>query len=112
MLDVIKQAALDVIKNSNPTAVMFGTVLSISPLEISVDQRLTLTEAFLIVPESMIRFEMLASRFLNGEETPDEESTTGAKVVLRSGMKQGDKVILLRVQGGQQFVVLDKVVSG
>lgn len=111
MLDVIKQAALDAVQAGNPTAIQFGTVISISPLEISVDQRLTLAEAFLIVPESMTRFEMLASRFLNGEDTPDDEGVSGVKVVLRHGLKQGDKVLLLRVQGGQQFVVMDKVVG-
>lgn len=84
MLDVIKQAALDVIEASNPVAIQFGTVSSISPLEISVDQRLILSEAFLIVPESIVSV----------------------------GLAQGDSVLLLRVQGGQQFVVLDKVVSG
>ncbi|GAD14191.1 hypothetical protein GBL_2408 [Geobacillus kaustophilus GBlys] len=29
----------------------------------------------------------------------------------QANLKGGDKVILLRVQGGQQFVVLDKVVK-
>lgn len=83
MLDIIKQAALDVIETSKPVAIQFGTVSTISPLEISVDQRLILTEAFLIVPESIVTV----------------------------GLNQGDGVLLLRVQGGQQFVVLDKVVT-
>jgi hypothetical protein len=30
-------------------------------------------------------------------------------VVIRPGLEAGDKVILLRVQGGQQFLILDKV---
>jgi hypothetical protein len=111
MLDIIKQAALDVIKNSNPTAIQFGTVVSISPLEISVDQRLILTEAFLIVPESMTRFEI----DLKHVHTVPGLSTTNEslieKIVIRKGLESGDKVILLRVQGGQQFVVMDKVVS-
>jgi hypothetical protein len=29
--------------------------------------------------------------------------------MIRPGLETGDKVILLRVQGGQQFLILDKV---
>ncbi|OAB46537.1 DUF2577 domain-containing protein [Paenibacillus antarcticus] len=112
MLDVIKQAALEVIKNSNPTAVMFGTVLSISPLEISVDQRLILTEAFLIVPESMGRFEIDLKHVHAVIGLPDTKESLLDKIVIRKGLESGDKVILMRLQGGQQFVVMDKVVSG
>lgn len=111
MLNIIKQAALDAVKAGSPTAIQFGTVLSISPLEISVDQRLTLTEAFLIVPESMTRFEVdLKHVHTVPSLTTTNESLTD-KIVIRKGLESGDKVLLLRVQGGQQFVVMDKVVS-
>lgn len=81
LVDVVKKAALDVIENNNPVAVFYGTVLNKSPLEINVDQRFTLTGDILVVAESA------------------------------KDIAAGDKVIILRVQGGQQFVVLDKVVT-
>ncbi|MGF7049167.1 hypothetical protein J2T13_003675 [Paenibacillus sp. DS2015] len=112
MLDIIKQAALDVIEASSPVAIQFGTVSSISPLEISVDQRLTLTEAFLVVPESMTRFEIDLKHVHKMSGLPDTDEALLDKLVIRKGLESGDKVILLRVQGGQQFVVMDKVVSG
>jgi hypothetical protein len=69
-----------------------------------VDQRFILDADFLIVPESLTRMEL------------DLSHTHGSggqgltiPVVIRPGLEAGDKVILLRVQGGQQFLILDKV---
>ncbi|MCM3701421.1 DUF2577 domain-containing protein [Paenibacillus macerans] len=39
-----------------------------------------------------------------GDALPD-------KIVIREGLKVGDAVLLLRVQGGQQYVVWDKVIK-
>ncbi|MOA66783.1 hypothetical protein D3C78_1936650 [compost metagenome] len=65
-----------------PVAVLFGRVSSLNPLEVIVDQRLPLTEDFLIILEQI-----------------------GSKLALE------DTVLLLRVQGGQRYVVWDRMVS-
>lgn len=97
MLNTIKQAALDAIEASKPVTVMTGTVIKISPLEVNVDQRFTLDADFLIVPESLTRYTL----------------TIGSnEYVIRPGLQVGDRVILLRVQGGQKYLILDKAVSG
>ncbi|MGG3278856.1 DUF2577 domain-containing protein [Paenibacillus solani] len=119
MLDIIKKAAMDALGSSNPVAIRIGTVESLSPLEISLDQRLTLSEAFLIVPESLTRYEIdlhhtheYSDDTGTGSSTKKTEPALPAKpVVIRKGLLVGDTVILVRVQGGQQFVVIDKVVS-
>ncbi|GIP10388.1 hypothetical protein J1TS5_25580 [Paenibacillus macerans] len=41
---------------------------------------------------------------VTGDALPD-------KIVIREGLKVGDTVLLLRVQGGQQYVVWDRVVK-
>ncbi|WP_175598064.1 DUF2577 domain-containing protein [Paenibacillus luteus] len=97
LLDSIKKAGAAAHAAGNPMAVMIGKVTKINPLEVNVDQRFTLTEDFLIVPESLTRFEAVL---------PSSE-----KLLIRSGLEAGDAVLMLRVQGGQQFVVLDKVVK-
>ncbi|WP_202915241.1 DUF2577 domain-containing protein [Paenibacillus paridis] len=97
LLDSIKKAGAAAHAAGNPMAVMIGKVTKINPLELNVDQRFTLTEDFLIVPESLTRFEAVL---------PSSE-----KLLIRSGLEAGDAVLMLRVQGGQQFVVLDKVVK-
>lgn len=82
MVDLIKATALKAVEASNPVNILFGTVINASPMEIEIHQKLKLTKEFLVMTETSIR----------------------------TGLKKGDKVVLLRVQGGQQFVVLDRVV--
>lgn len=102
--DTIKRLGAGAIEAGNPVAVMFGKVTKTNPLEINVDQRFTLDEDFLIIPERLTRYEI----DLRHKHSTDEEALL---VVIREGLKVGDTVLLLRVQGGQKYVVLDKVVG-
>ncbi len=96
MLDVIKKASLGAVDAGQPVAVLFGTVVSVDPLEVSVDERFRLPEELLLVPEGMRRQEL---------------SLAGQTLVIREGLYAGDRLLLLRLQGGGQFVVLDRMVS-
>lgn len=82
MLDIIKRAGVGAVEANQPVAVMYGTVTKLNPLEVLVEQRLPLTRDFLIVPER------LAGHF-----------------------ELGEKYILIRVQGGNQFLIMDRVVE-
>jgi len=97
MLEAIKKAAMDAIEAANPVAIMVGTVTKINPLEVNVDQRFTLDADFLIVPETLIRYVL---------------NINGSEYIIRPGLQVGDMVVLLRLQGGQKYLILDKVVSG
>ncbi|WP_181151032.1 DUF2577 family protein [Paenibacillus sp. PCH8] len=83
MLDVIKKAAVAAVDAKSPVQVMYGSVTNTQPLEITVEQRLALAEPFLVLPES----------------------------VVNKTWTMGDHVLLLRVQGGDSFVVLDRLVN-
>lgn len=100
MLNVIKEAALAAVEAGKPLAVIFGEVAKIDPLEVNVDQRFILDADFLVLPESLTRYEIDLN--YNG---------TAQKITIREGLKQGDKVILFRLQGGQKYFIADKVVS-
>ncbi|HWQ41083.1 MAG TPA: DUF2577 domain-containing protein [Desulfosporosinus sp.] len=114
LLDVIKTAGMDAIGASNPVNIMFGEVVTANPLSVKVDQRFTLPADFLIVPESLTKYEVDLTHTHqytdNGSPRNTVEALT-AKIIIRPGLKAGDKVLLLRVQGGQKFVILDKVVT-
>lgn len=126
---------MDAFDTSNPVAVMFGTVISASPLEVNVDQRYNLTENFLIIPERLMYLRGIDERFqleIKGnvktgpavDEESDEEWTSQMRIwgeemeVTRRGelplgrLKEGDQLILLRMQGGQKYLVLDRVWQG
>jgi hypothetical protein len=110
MLAAIKQAAMEAMEANGPIAITTGTVTNNSPLEVIVDQRFTLDADFLIVPESLTKYE-IDVQHMHGYSGGTTESALPTKILIRRGLEAGDRLILLRVQGGQQYLILDRVVS-
>ncbi|MEK3900743.1 MULTISPECIES: DUF2577 domain-containing protein [unclassified Paenibacillus] len=96
MLDIIKQASLGAVSNTNPVAFSYGTVVLAQPLQIQVEQRLLLTGAALVVVESVME---------------SKAEIEGREILLRRGLEAGDRVLLVRMQGGQSYIVLDRLVD-
>ncbi len=114
LLDLIKTASSDAISASNPVNILFGEVITVNPLSVKVDQRFTLPADFLIVPESLTRYEADLKHTHQYTDDGSPHSTAEAltqKILIRSGLAPGDRVLMLRVQGGQRYVILDKVVT-
>lgn len=103
MIEIMKKAGMDAFGASNPVNILFGEVLSIEDFKIKVDQKLILDKDFFIIPERLTEYEV------DLKHNHGSDDALG-KLVIREGLKQGDKVLLLRVQGGQQYVILDKAV--
>lgn len=97
ILKEIQKLVLGVINAQKLTTVVYGTVLSTNPLEVQIDQKLTLREEHLKLTRAVMDHEVEMS--VNG----------GTKQIYKvyNGLKQGDKV---RVHGGQQFLIIDKEV--
>ena len=108
MIDTIKQASIRAVGASDPVNILFGEVISIKDFKIKVDQKLILDKDFFIIPERLTRYEVDLKHKHSCSD--GVTSTSLFKLVIREGLKQGDKVLLIRVQGGQQYVILDKVV--
>ena len=126
----IKKAALDAVEASKPCAIMFGKVTSTSPLKINVEQTLTLTDAQLILTRNVTDFKtnITADHYTedithNHSYTDDgSSSTTGSnthkhrvkgkkEITVHNSLVVGDMVLLLRMQGGQQYIVWDRLVT-
>ena len=98
LLVSIKKAAIDAVSASKPTAVVFGKVVSSSPLAISIDQKIKLTHMNLVLSRSVTDHQV-------------EMTIQGKRelATIHNGLRIGEKVILLQMQGGQKFVVLGRV---
>lgn len=92
-LNLIKEIAVKAVKAENPTLIVFGTVTSVSPLKINIEQKMTLSSSQLVLTRSV------TNHRINND------------TVSESGLSTGDEVLLVRMQGGQKYVVLDRVVS-
>lgn len=86
-----------------PTDALFGTVINVSPLTIEIDGN---TEYYpssvFIVPES------LTDREIDVEYNGTEGLNFAGKMTIKNGLKAGDHVILMQVQQGQKFLILDR----
>lgn len=119
LIDVIKQAAMEAVKADNPTQIVYGTVISAKPLQIQVNSKLTLDETFLVLTKNVSDYEAEVDIDFEGEgvigiEEGEEQllkkfSITDAKIKIKNALKTGDDVVMVQMQGGQRYVVLDKV---
>ena len=116
----IKRAALDAVLASMPSGVYFGTVISASPLKISVEQKMTLTDKQLVLSTLVQDFSVNMTvdhktESKSGGSGDDSFAShnhdyKGAKSFrVHLALKTGEKVMLIRVQGGQKFIVLDRI---
>lgn len=58
LIRIMKKAALDVVDASKPTAIRFGKVIRINPLKIKIEQKITLTEQFLILTRNVTDYKV------------------------------------------------------
>lgn len=82
LVEIIKKSAVEAVEASNPVIIVFGKITSSSPLKVNIEQKLTLGPEQLLLTDA-----------------------------IKNNINTGDNVILIRQQGGQKYIVLDKVVS-
>lgn len=69
LVEVIKKMAVGANDANAPTSVLFGTVTSVEPLEITVDQKLKLTERFLMLTKNVKDYKVDVTMDWNTENT-------------------------------------------
>lgn len=123
---IIKQAAIDAVEAQKPCTVLFGTVTKEKPLKILVEQKMTLSEAQLILSRNVTDFQTeisfddpnIKQTYTTWDMGESSESTPRKiafkekikhKITTYNALKTGEKVILLRCAGGQRFIVLDRI---
>ena len=145
LLDVIQKICQTNYKAMSPTDLVIGTVVSASPLQISINTAMApleksvlyLTSAVIPKTLSLLTHTHVTQGLehshaiensttetepaLDGEHESGEALGTvvctengvalanGDAITLNRGLAVGDKVLLLRVQQGQKFVVLSRV---
>lgn len=105
MLEAVKLLAYDVLQQENLADVCYGTVTAEKPLKIMLEQKLELTEPFLILSRNVVKhYETFQMRKKNTNET-----WTHYEIIAERQLKIGERVILIKMTGGQRYVVLDRV---
>jgi hypothetical protein len=82
LIELIKRASLDAIDNAKMCDLRYGEVVSTSPLKIKITNQFVIPSSLLVVPKRL------------RDDDP---------------LVNGDKVVLIRQQGGQSYFILDKI---
>ena len=124
LLNVLKQSAKETNNAACPVQVCFGKVTSAEPLKIQVDQKITLGKAQLVLTRNVTDYETE----LTVSEWETEELSGGSgessfelhkhgfdtvkkRTTIHNALKAGEIVVLLRQQGGQKYIVLERVAT-
>ena len=113
LVSVIKEIAMEAVDNSKMPDLRFGTVVSASPLKIRVTNQFILPSSMLIVPQHLTDYEIEITTSGYGwlDNNGDEMIQNNKKIKVHGALKSGDKVALMRKQGGQSYFVLDRLVE-
>lgn len=124
--DVIQQMVDEAVSARMPTELQIGTVKAVDPVEVTLDTQMTpLRQSVLYLSETVIEKKtpilqhnhvypegVTEDALLEPDIICDEHGTgLGTKdgyIIFNNALQVGDKVLLMRVQGGQKFVILSR----
>lgn len=122
LLNIVKKAALEAVNASQPSDFCFGKVTSVKPLKISVEQKMTLSAAQLVLTRNVTDFKTKVTvDWTTGTKSGGSGESSFAshthevsgkkEMTIHNALQVGDEVILLKKKGGQKYLVLDRVVK-
>lgn len=135
IIQIVKTAAMDAVNNAQQCDLRYGKVISTSPLRVQVTNQFTIPSSLLVVPEHLTNHQVqctvsqpgestsgktLVSKTLENETDPiknhtheftieSDGGTSTMMITVNNALKVGDKVALLRKQGGQSYFILDRI---
>lgn len=114
LVRAVQQISSNAGQAGQPADIMSGTVVGTNPLKINVEQRFDITQEQLIIPERFTdhKVEISFEEETGNAGEPEHKHKYGGEkitVTVHGALKKGDSVELIRQQGGQKFLIADKV---
>lgn len=142
LVKTIKQAAVEAMEAAKPVNICFGTVESVNPLKIRVEQKILLGAAQLVLSRNVTDYTICATinwqtesggqqeagesqgttepagspehthnfQVQGGGGESHEHTISGKKeIIIHNALSVGESVIMLRQQGGQKYIVIDRI---
>lgn len=130
MIEVIKQIVGNMNEQSKFSKLEFGTVETVSPLKIRIDQKKILEQNDLMLSHLVrdyyvdITVQHSTDSIYGGWDTTHSHPGAGdnvipidheheykgrKKIMIHNGLRVGEKVVLIRQMGGQLYYILDRI---
>lgn len=130
MIDVIKQVVEALLERKKLTTIVYGTVESIVPLTVRIDEKKLLQSDVLILSHLVrnyavdITIQHSTDSIYGSWNTSHGHPNVGSapipidheheykgrkKILLHYGLVVGEKVALIRIEGGQMYYIIDRL---
>lgn len=124
--ETVKRICNDLMHTKQLSDIKFGAVVSVNPLSIMIDQKNVITAEYLVLTKAVQEYtvditvswttEQNTHKHGNGNQGKDtaevehNHNIKGRKTItVHNDLTTGEKVVLLRMQGGQKYLVLDRI---
>ena len=99
LVELIKHAACEANEAGSPSTFVYGTVISSNPVSIQIDgdNKLTIGKEFVVVPKQFTDHEVEIS------------DGSRKKIAIFNALKKEERVVLIRQQGGQKYLVIGRM---
>ena len=122
LLVAVRQACISMMQTMQLSTFVYGTVMSVAPLKIQVEQKIILTKAQLVLTRNVTDFEteVTVDWTTENKSGGSGDSTFSShnhavkgkkKITVHNALQVGEKVVLLKQHGGQKYLVLDRAVN-
>lgn len=118
LVQLIKKIAMDAVDASKQCDYRVGIVTSTDPLKIKLSNSLTLEEEFLHLTQNVTDYITDVSITTDYSwETQEQETHKHGIVIekkeitIHNALQEGEQVLMMRKAGGQEYVVIDRMVS-
>lgn len=122
-IKLVKKTAMDAVNASKPANMVFGKVISVSPLKIKIDQKLILTSAQIVLSRNVTDYKLFVTLDHSTESksggsgdssfsSHTHEIKGKKELTVHNALKVGEEVIIMQVSGGQKYIVIDRIGKG
>lgn len=89
-------------KDSDYADVVYGEVISDKPLKVQLSNNMVIDDNFIVLGRNIGKHKISGKGEVNGQKI----SFKGLEI--DNGLKKGDKVTMIRMDGGQQFYLFER----
>lgn len=97
-IENMRQISIQAVEAGRPCDILQGTVAGVSPLAVQVDQKNTLSEGQLLLPQHLTDHAVQMVIPEIGD----------VSVTVKNCLKAGEQVLLIQKRGAQQYLVIDR----
>ena len=126
LISKIAKISNQAMETTIPLNILYAKVISISPLKVETEQKLIIDEEFLILTDAVRNYKTKIS-FDNPDikqvfttwNMPETNESSLSKISFKEKIKHditvynalevGEGIILIRVQGGQEYIILGRI---